>query len=199
MGFRLSDDYRGNNDSNLERRRRRSSDDDEARKAANEMELHPFTSGKQHSTRFSTEPKKRLTSELRHSRAVANHDKFSPDVAWSQFKSSPAYRATSKIDLTGKTSKILLPPTVGDDSDDDCTRSQLFEPLRERSLEREIRTAREREADHRRARGLTRTPNDDAWRPVEVRHQGRRAKKSCGGHQPLSLSLPSLPLPYPSP
>ena len=80
--------------------------------------------------------------------------------------------------------KIRLPfESDCDKEDHDYTRTTKFEPLAERSLDREIRAAREREKELRRARGLTTATEDESRRSVEIQIQTAKPRKSTRANE----------------
>jgi len=88
---------------------------------------------------------------------------------------APAHARSSEMESqvtehTPNRAETLPRPSKNDvDDDDDCNRTTpLFEPQAERSMEREVRAAREREEALRNARGLTTALNNEARRSVQI-------------------------------
>ena len=170
MGFELNDDD-SDNDDNFQRRH-----DDEVRVVSHEqhqnVEHDPAQKSVKHSVNSSAGHKKDIDTKPSHTYAadVTETDKSSLCIVKVHVPAAAAAVHAQCLEMESHATECT-PGRASKNDDDDCTRMTVFEPQSERSLEREVREAREREQALRHARGLTTASHDDARQSATVQRE----------------------------
>ena len=198
MGFEFNNNNKNNSDDasdNDDKFQYRQNDDDKERNEEHQelrgRSVPVGLTSDSHSTNNFAEYTKQAYEEHTHSHASHKHlseaDKSSAGVPGPAVADVPTHDPEQSLksfvhamEETPKPTNKTLPlhDYNNDNVDGDYTRTLLFVPQWSRSLEREIRAAREREEELRHARGLTTASHDDVRPPVAVQIEAIKSRRS---------------------